>query len=178
MISTKDITKEILKKEPKIKVLFKKSFPPAERLPISLLLRRVKNAGAKFVAYYEDNDFIGISYSIPAGNKKTYILYIAVVDEARGKGYGTIIINRIKEQCIGDTIFLSIDEISEKYDDYELRKKRQVFYEKNGFILNDFTTKDFGMVFNIMSYNGLITKSDFDELVDRLAGKVLKIFYK
>lgn len=51
------------------------------------LLKRSKREGIDFIAYYDEEKFIGLAYLITFKNL-TYLWYLAVVQDLRSQGYG------------------------------------------------------------------------------------------
>lgn len=84
-ISFKEIPKE--KSEySKLKELYKKAFPRDEILPLWLLKIRSKSENEFFYSICDEEKFIGLTYLINNDNI-TYVLYLAIDSNNRGKGY-------------------------------------------------------------------------------------------
>ena len=130
-LTTKQITKKTTDYK-YIKELYHTAFPKYEQSPISLLNKWAKKDNMNFTAYYDNELFCGITFTIELNNN-IYILYIAVTENLRSKGYGTKILNYIKNYYNNNTIYLAIEPLDKNADNYEQRLKRYAFYEKNGF---------------------------------------------
>ena len=65
---------------------------------------------------------------------KLNILYLAVNDKIRSKGYGSAILQCIKQRFSNKAIALNIEPLDPKSDNYAQRIKRFEFYLKNGFV--------------------------------------------
>ena len=63
-----------------------------------------------------------------------FILYLAVNDKIRSKGYGSAILQCIKQRFSNKAIALNIEPLDPKSDNYAQRIKRFEFYLKNGFV--------------------------------------------
>ncbi len=163
-LTYKPITKNLIKIEPRINEVYLSSFPERDRVPWSFLLKKSSNKNMDFLAFYDEGKFVGFTYLIST-TTKLYILYLAIDDKVRSKGYGSRILNIIK-QLNDRTIFLSIEEVAEKHKDYSTRKKRLEFYQKNGFAKNDYSLKEMGQIFETLSFNGGIVRED---LIDAFA---------
>lgn len=115
-----------------IKDLMIKVFPKNEILPMWILLLLSKRKMVDFNAYYDDEEFVGFSYSV-VNCDTVFIFYLAVNDKIQSKGYGTQILECIKKKYKGKEITLNIQKIDESLENYEQRLKRLKFYQRNGF---------------------------------------------
>ncbi len=79
-----------------IKKLYKSAFPRNERAPFSLLIRQTDNGRDNFFAVVEESEFIGLVYSIST-EKLVYVFFLAVEEANRGKGYGSIILKKLRK---------------------------------------------------------------------------------
>ena len=83
--------------------LMKSAFPKKEQIPVFLLAIGTLKKSNKFTSFYDEERFAGILYTIE--NEKYYfILYLAVNQELRSKGYGGIILDYAYEQADGKTL--------------------------------------------------------------------------
>ncbi len=114
-----------------ISSLYEDAFPDDEKAPFSSLLERAKNNNVDFIGYYND-EFIGFTYLIHDDNLH-YIFYFAILEKYRNQGYGTKILNLLKEQYKDETIFFEIETLDKNADNYNERKRRKDFYLRNGF---------------------------------------------
>ncbi|OON94623.1 MAG: hypothetical protein ATN31_00310 [Candidatus Epulonipiscioides saccharophilum] len=176
-ITYRPITKKLIKSESGIKDVYCTSFPGKERLPLWFLVSKSRRKDIEFLAFYDEDKFVGLTYLI-RNNTKVYILYIAMDSSLRSKGYGTRVLNIIKSRYNDKTIFLSMEEVSEKYNDFAIRKSRLEFYIKNGFVKNNYVVKEIGQHFETMSFNGLTTKEDLIDTVSILAKPAPKFILK
>ena len=132
-----------------IKSLYKSAFPKRERIPVIYL--RLQKAFNKFHfnTYYDDNNFVGFIF-YREGTKYIFVNYFATKSECRNKGYGREILSLFLQEHSDKPICLTIespDGLSE--DDIKVRRKN--FYERNGFILHDFSASLRGIKYNFMS---------------------------
>lgn len=115
-----------------ISSLYETAFPDDEKAPFSSLIERSKKETVDFIGYYDNDKFIGFTYLIHDFDLH-YIFYFAIVNELRNQGYGTEILNILKEKYKDETIFFEIETIDENADNYHERKRRKDFYLRNGF---------------------------------------------
>lgn len=114
----------------KVWKLYENSFPIAERRKLEDHLRACENELFYPVSIWEEEDFIGIAFYWEWSNYR-YIEYLAVIPELHGKGYGSQIINKIRNSKY--TIILEIDPLIN-----ELTVRRLQFYERAGFTLTPY----------------------------------------
>lgn len=146
-----------LKQNPQIKNdisdLYISAFPENERPPLEWFYRNVyfykKN---EVIGYYDNDEFVGFAYLVFFRNI-VYIAYLAVTENKRNQGYGTKILNDIKESYPKHTKLLCFEEVDTKYSDYQNRLNRQNFYLRNGYIDNNLKTRE-GKVIYQSAYIG------------------------
>ena len=153
---------------PQVKALYESAFPANERIPIKHLLDdKIKR---EFWAFFnKDNGenaaapkFCGFSNSISHGDI-TNIVYFAVVPELRCHGYGSQILQVIREQHPDTRIVVDIEVEEDSKDTKELerRNRRRDFYQRNGF---DSSPVDYvwqGEHYRLLSAGGIVTEKEF-----------------
>lgn len=139
----------------KIKRLFVKAFPKEERFPMWLLLMIAKRRGFDFVTFYDDAMFCGLTF-VMSNEEMAYVLYLAVDQSLRSKGYGTKILDAIKAQHAGKNVALDIETVNPMFENYSDRVKRQTFYFRNGF-----TDTGYHLIENHVTYDILSSKKEF-----------------
>ena len=142
--------KVIFKEQPEIKekvgALLVEAFPENERPPVSYFFESLKRKENTLLAFYQNETFIGFAY-LTIYQDACYIFFLAVVKEYRNKGYGSKIIETIKNEYKGYVLLICYEEVDEKYDNYMQRKKRETFYHKLGFKDNGFISEEWGVRF-------------------------------
>lgn len=111
-----------------------------------------------------------------------YVFYLAINENLRGQGYGSKILNLIKDKYSNHRIILNIEEIDKNSDNYKQRVKRKEFYKKNGFYDLNYTIKEAGVTYEMLMYskkNKDVTKEEFMQLMNSYLGNFLfKYVYK
>ncbi len=119
-----------------VAALYKDAFPFKERFSLLTLRLVARKKEVDFLAYFdatsEDEQLIGLSYTIAAGDY-LYILYLAVNKELRGGGWGTRILESLKQRFPHKQLVLEIEPLDKSANNYEQRLSRLGFYERNGF---------------------------------------------
>ena len=176
MLQIREITKKS-KDFNLVKDLYYSAFPVSEQAPMWLLLKQAKKDFVNFVAYYDKDEFVGFTYTTTHGNL-TYLLYIAINADIRSKGYGSQILNCIKDFYPDNRIILNIETEDEKADNNEERKKRKNFYTKNGYSPAGFLVNMNDGIFEMLINNGVCTSDEFLVLFKKYIGFIPSLFYK
>ena len=153
---------------PQVKALYESAFPANERIPIKLLLDdKIKR---EFWAFFDKEDgknaatprFCGFSNSITHGSI-TNIVYFAVVPELRSRGYGSQILQVIREQHPDTRIVVDIEveEDSKDAEELERRNRRRDFYLRNGFGSSPVDYVWQGEHYRLLSAGGSVTEKEF-----------------
>lgn len=155
-----------------IEALYKSAFPEAEQAPMWFLLRRAKKDHIEFNAYYDGKVFAGFAYLISHSNV-TFVLYLAIDSGHRSKGYGSQIINQIREAYPNNRIVLSIEAEDEHAENNAQRKKRKQFYQKNGYASSGFFLEMRGVTYEVLMCNGACTSAEFLAINKKFLGSIL-----
>ncbi|MGN1421338.1 MAG: GNAT family N-acetyltransferase [Eubacterium sp.] len=175
MFQLKKITgKEDFKKAKK---LYREAFPAGERMPY-FMLKHFSNTDKCDFFKMDDNGFAGLMFVVYYKDI-VYIFFLAVVPEARGKGYGTKALDEAKKIFSGKRLILNMEEVDEKYENFEQRVKREKFYNSNGFEKSDYKTSEKDIVYEMMHYGKEVSYEEYSMLIQSLFGKrIFNIFYR
>lgn len=172
------ILKNVSKNQPyykKIKRLYKNAFPISERAPFWFLISKSRKENVDFWALFDKQKFIGLIYVVNFSDL-SYIFYFAILDSERGKGYGSKVLEVIKDKYLNRRIFLAIEQLDKNSENYEERVKRKQFYMKNGFMELKLKLKEAAIVYELLGIGGTISPKEYDLLIEAYAGKLLKKF--
>lgn len=147
--------------------LMKNAFPKEEQYPIWLLKLWNLKRDVKFWAYYQKEEFCGISYLVHH-EEMIFVLYLAVDDQVHSKGYGSAILKTLKEKFNGKNITLNIERLDTRAVNYEQRVKRLNFYKRNGFYDTEYTITDRGETFLTLSTSDSFSVDDFKSVLKKL----------
>lgn len=89
--------------------LMRTAFPQNEQIPMWLLRVLAFRKNVNFRVFYEDDQLCGILYTAE-NDKYIFVLYLAVNDQIRSKGYGTKILDWLK-QSTGKIIVLNVESL-------------------------------------------------------------------
>ena len=110
--------------------LMRTAFPRNEQIPMWLLRVLALRKSVNFRAFYEDEQFCGVLYTVE-NNKYIFVLYLAVNDQIRSKGYGTKILDWLKQNT-EKIIVLNVESLDSSAENALQREKRISFYSRNG----------------------------------------------
>lgn len=133
-----------------IKQLYTHSFPKSERFPYFLLKHCSKENNVSFNVVLDDKEIIGMEYIIEYDNI-SYLMYFAVEENRRGKGYGSNILGDLRKKY--KTIILSIERPKKELEDNKIITKRKNFYLRNGFFETGKFIEDTGVEYEILCTN-------------------------
>lgn len=153
-----NITKES-KEIDLIKHLYTASFPAHERRPLLPLLQDQTGHG-EILAFYEQSQFCGFACLLTSGNI-SHIIYFAIEEALRHKGYGTAILHKISELKNNHRIIVDIETENIMLENNLQRIKRKQFYLRNGFIETEVNYHWRNESYEILSFGGTITTKDF-----------------
>ena len=123
----------------KVASLYEVAFPLEERLPLWQLSWNSLKNGQSFLAYFDQEVFIGFTYAICTDNL-LYLLFLAVEESKQSQGYGSQILAQVREKGGERPCVLTIEPMDEEdASNRTQRLKRLAFYERNGYqALNHF----------------------------------------
>ena len=130
-LTHKKVCHELNTTEP-VEKLIKDLFPPDEQEPMERLLTLAKNPMVNFWAYYDGDVFCGMTYVVESEDL-LFGLYLAVPREFQSKGYGTAIINDVKEAFNGKDYVIHVEDPDQECENREQRRRRIKLYERLGF---------------------------------------------
>ena len=153
---------------PQVKALYESAFPANERIPIKQLLdNKIKR---EFWAFFEQDEddktapskFCGFSNSITHGDI-TNIVYFAVAPELRSRGYGSQILQAIRDKHPNSRIVVDIEveEDSKDTEELERRNRRREFYLRNGFGASTVDYHWQGEHYRLLTAGGTVTEKEF-----------------
>lgn len=130
------------------KQLYLSAFPVEERPSYERLLELSKSPLTRFYAYYDQDQYIGLSYLV-VEKDLVYLFFLAVNNQYRSMGYGSLIIRRIKNLYPNYQIIINLEPLVPA-NNYHQRLKRFKFYEDNGFIKLDYQINEAGLIYDMM----------------------------
>ncbi len=155
-----------------IKKLYKTAFPADERAPFWVLKRNSGKKGVDFWGIYDEEEWVGLAYVISCSDL-SYLFYFAISDGQRGKGYGSATLHALKEKYAKQRLFLAIEELDEKAENYAERVSRKQFYLRNGLTEMHCRLREAKVVYEVLGTGGRIEPGEFKKLARYYLGTVL-----
>ncbi|MBP3885537.1 MAG: GNAT family N-acetyltransferase [Olsenella sp.] len=139
-----------------VRELYLRAFPEVERMPLWLLRLNALRPSAHLEAYLDGETFAGLTYSVRC-DKGVYLLYLAVNDAVRSRGYGTRILDALKAEAGKSPLALDVEIPSDDAPNNEQRLRRIEFYRRSGITDTGVTLEE-----PATSYRVLSTRPDID----------------
>lgn len=115
----------------KIKCLYKKAFPVAERKPFSRIVSQQKDGITEILAITKNEQYKGLIINVLY--KDIVLLdYFAISEKFRGEGLGTETLNTFKERYPNKRLVLEIEIPEVNAPNNAQRLSRKNFYIRNG----------------------------------------------
>jgi len=135
------------------------SFPVDERIDFVDIINK-KFPNSELYAFCENEELIGFSYVSVLGDF-SYIIYLAIDETKRSKGYGKIALAKINELYKDKTKVLCVEKPTTNID---IKSRRINFYKRNNFMLANFEFEYLGQCYYSM-YNGKFNRKKFIEFL-------------
>lgn len=159
-----------------IRALYESAFPENERAPFSVLLRKSRRKNVDFKAYFDGETLVGMTYSVHQDDL-TYLFYLAVPEELRGQGYGSEILQLLKQMYPDHRIFLSMEEFRTDAPNYAIRLRRKGFYERNGYPLIGTRVQEGPEIFELAGTSADVRPEEYIKLMHRYLG-IMRLIVK
>lgn len=163
----------------KVRRLYEGSFPANERKPLEELLDR-RLSERDFVVFYDGDVFCGFA-SLLTWNDLTHILYFAIDDALRGKGYGSEALLKIETLRKNNRFIADLEADVPSAKNKEERLMRSRFYQKNGYTKSGISYQWRGEEYEIFAKGGSVSEEEFwnfwkyfRHVFDRLASETEK----
>lgn len=157
--------------------LYKEAFPGVQRIPSWILRCIMRKGKAGFNVLYENDSWIGLIYIIECKDI-VFVQFFAISESRRSGGYGSKVVDSMKDIYSGNRIVLNIEELDEQSENYPQRVKRKNFYVKNGFSSSGYIVKEPGERLEMLILGGNIRKEEIEAMYKSLFGSVLGFFYR
>lgn len=104
-----------------------------------------------------------------ARNKPSvYLFFLAISKDQRSKGYGTKLLNFIKDEYKNYQIYIDIEKVDETSLNVAQRVMRKNFYLKNGYYALGYYLVYGGEKFEIMCSDNVLNVNDFCNLFEEI----------
>lgn len=146
------------------KELYEETFDRRMRVPFQDLYKVQKAGKGDFTAVFDSDVFIGFYY-IFRYQDIAYIYYLAVVKEMRERGYGTDILDLIKENYPDCRIVACVE--APKVDDklVSISYRRLGFYSRNGFMDTLYKFESVGIMYEVLYWGRAFEPSEVQDIL-------------
>lgn len=153
-------TKKVKISNTDIKRIYFEAFPKRERMPFPLMVAMSKLWNTQFSGFYDGDIPCGFIY-LASNRKIVFVMFFAVDECLRSKGYGSFILQQLRNKYPDKKIIISIELCDNSAPDIGLRKRRKSFYLRNGYKETGYKIKLNGVVQEIIITNGEFIKKEF-----------------
>lgn len=143
-----------------IKRIYFEAFPKKERMPFPMMVVMSKLWNTQFVSFHDGDIPCGFIY-LASNRKIVFVMFFAVDRCLHSKGYGSFILQQLRNKYPNKKIIISIEPCNDNAPDIELRKRRKSFYLRNGYKETGYKIKLNGIVQEIVISNGEFMKKEF-----------------
>ncbi|MCZ0859446.1 GNAT family N-acetyltransferase [Actinomyces israelii] len=145
--------------------LYRRAFPPEERLPLWHMRLMALRRDVGFRAWLDDGALVGLTYTVDSP-ATVWLFYLAVNDSVRSRGYGSRILNGVRRHAAGRTVVLELEPLDDGAPNLEQRRRRLAFYERGGFALTGYRIHEGDQSYSVMA-DGVFDPGAFRRLVFR-----------
>lgn len=128
------------------------SFDRKELVPMWLLHLMAKSKHANYLGIYDGDEPIAITFTIES-TEMVYLLYVAVREDLRNRGYGSEIVRSILKHANGRELSLNAEYPGEDAPDDDIRTRRLRFYERLGIYQSGWGCTSVGISYAVLSTN-------------------------
>ncbi len=142
----------------------KQHFPKAELKPVAIINRLLEDGGYEGIGLFSQDKLVGYAFFVKVPHNDVLLLdYYAVLEEFRNGGTGSLFLQKMQESFRQRAaIILETEEPdqAEEQDEYDIRVRRNLFYERNGAVRTDVKSRLYIVEFGIFYIPLLKTFTD------------------
>lgn len=154
-----------------IRLLYEEAFPDNERKPFALMLEKCKEGAMELLCIEDEKqDFWGLAIFV-LYKDMVLLDYFAIDNEKRGLGIGTKALKLLQNYYKGKRFYLEIEDVHVEADNTQERIRRRAFYLRNDMMVMPFTVDLFGVIMEVLTYQCVITDSEYMEVYTEVFGK-------
>lgn len=144
----------------KTKALYYRAFPKNERRSFPELLEN-RLGSTEIFCFYDEEKFVGMACLLNSPNI-SHIIYLAVDEALRGKGYGSKALELLHHSKPGKKIMVDIEIPDEQAKNAQQRRMRKKFYLRAGYEETSVKYKWHHENYEILSLGGMISEREYD----------------
>lgn len=147
------------------RALYLTAFPKEERLPWWILRLNACRRGIDLTAFLDGDIFCGFTASVTVDDLH-FLLFFAIDEGQRGKGYGSAVLQKLQKEH--QTVMLNVELLDPAADNYEQRKRRFAFYQRNGFVDTGYHVWEVGGKFRVLSTDPVLDVHQYKKIFKKL----------
>ena len=140
--------------------MYLEAFPSEDRMPFPAMVAMSKLWHTDFLEFYDEDTLCGFVY-LAHNRKLVFIMFLAVNEVLRSKGYGSAILHEIQSRYSDKKKIVSIEPCDADAPDLVLRAKRKAFYSRNGYQETGYRMQLSGVEQEILIGNGEFDQKEF-----------------
>ncbi len=148
------------KNRKRIKEIYTSSFHKKDRMPFLIMLLMSYLRSTHFISFHDGDTICGFVY-MAVIKKITFVMFFAVDENIRSKGYGSRILEKIQSLYPDNKIIITIERCNEDAKDIDERVRRKKFYANNGYVQTGYIVKLGNEKQEIIIKNGEFNKREF-----------------
>ena len=148
------------------RAIYLEAFPKEERLPWWLLRLNATRKGIDVTGWLEEDTLRGLTVSVTVDGLH-FLLFFAVTAESRNKGYGSAILEQLKQSY--DTVVLNVEPLVADAPNLAQRQRRFGFYRRCGFHDTYHHVWEVGGMFRVLSTKEALDISSYKKIFRKLS---------
>ena len=153
--------------------LYMEAFPENERKPFKLMQEKAKEGKMEILAIEKEGRLVGLAITI-LYRDMVLLDYFAMHQNERGKGLGGQAIEQLKKRYQNKRIFLGIETLDEKADNYDERVRRKAFYLSHGLAEAKIYVLLFGVEMELLTVQGQISYKEYKRVYTSTFGETFE----
>ena len=145
----------------KAKKLYYRAFPKNERRPFPELID-YRLGDTEAFCFYDADLFVGMA-AVMNSPDITHIVYLAIEDDLRGRGYGSEALKLLHNYYSGKRIMVDIERPDGTSENERQRVQRKQFYLRAGYEETPVRYEWLHEKYEILSFGGIISEQDYED---------------
>ena len=116
----------------RVNALALEAFPPEEYMAPARMIEMSRNGMLDFFALYDGDSFVGF-VAIRTYQHIAYLFFLAIEKGFRSRGYGSATLEMLRNLYPGYQQVVDFEMLDESAENSEQRKRRRLFYLRNGY---------------------------------------------